>query len=184
MTRTVLTVGHGTASQDELTALLVGADVGSIVDVRRFPGSRRHPHAAREAMEVWLPAAGVDYRWEQRLGGRRRLPRGDDSDAWWQVEAFRAYASYTRTAEFAAAVRDLLAEVDARPEGSVAVMCSESLWWRCHRRLVSDVLVLLHDVRIVHLAHDGRLSDHRPSAGARVTAAGLRYDADDGSGAG
>lgn len=76
MTGPVLTFGHGAAGQDELTALVQQAEIGLVVDVRRFPGSRRHPHAARDEMQVWLPAAGVGYRWEPRLGGRRRLERG------------------------------------------------------------------------------------------------------------
>lgn len=174
----MLTVGHGTATREELTELLLGASIGLVVDVRRFPGSRRHPHVATDQLEQWLPAAGVDYRWESRLGGRRRVPaEARDADPWWRVEAFRAYAAHTRTDEFRDAMGDLLAEVAARPRGRpVAIMCSESLWWRCHRRLVSDVAVLLHDQPVHHLGHDGRLTDHDPAAGARVTPDGLRYD--------
>lgn len=175
MTAQVLTFGHGTASQAELVATLRQADVTRLVDVRRFPGSRRHPHVAREAMELWLPVEGVHYQWEPRLGGRRSLDRADAPDSWWQVDAFRAYAAYARTDEFRDAVDDLVAGLTTTT-GETAVMCSESLWWRCHRRLVSDVLVLLHGVPVRHLGHDGRLSDHRPSAGARVAGDGLRYD--------
>lgn len=170
----LLTFGHGTLAQDEIVAALQGAAVERLVDVRRFPGSRRHPHVAHDELEKWLPAAGVAYRWEPRLGGRRRTdPAEADVDPWWQVEAFRAYAAHTRTEDFRAALDDLLADaVGAR----TAVMCSETVWWRCHRRLISDVVVLLHDVRVLHLGHDGRLSAHRPSAGARPTARGLVYD--------
>ncbi len=173
----MLTVGHGTATREELTELLTGAGVDLIVDVRRFPGSRRHPHVATEQLEQWLPAAGVSYRWEPRLGGRRRVPPDErDADPWWRVEAFRAYAAYTRTGEFREALGALLAEVSARPDASTAVMCSESLWWRCHRRLIADTAVLLHDVSVQHLGHDGRRTEHVPAAGARVTPDGLRYD--------
>jgi uncharacterized protein (DUF488 family) len=168
----VLSFGHGTATQDELVELLQGAGVELVVDVRRFPGSRRHPHVATDELAHWLPAADIGYRWEPLLGGRRRLPAGEASlDPWWQVEAFRAYAAYTREPEFAAALDDLLHE-----EATTAIMCSESLWWRCHRRLVSDVLVLVHSVPVEHLGHDGRRTAHKPSAGARVTDAGLVYD--------
>lgn len=171
------TIGHGNASQDELVQLLTGAGIGLVVDVRRFPGSRRHPHVARDELAGWLPAAGIDYRWEPRLGGRRRVPPADrEADPWWRVEAFRAYAAHTRTDEFRAGVDELLADVRRRPDGAVAIMCSESLWWRCHRRLVSDVLVLLHSAEVCHLAHDGRTSTHVPAGGARVTEDGLRYD--------
>ncbi len=150
-----------------------------IVDVRRFPGSRRNPHFARNELEQWLPAAGVGYRWEPRLGGRRRVPAEErDADPWWRVEAFAAYAAHTRTEEFGAGMADLLAGVAAMP-GQIAVMCSESLWWRCHRRLVADVAVLLHDVSVGHLGHDAKLTDHVPAAGARVTPEGLRYDGEE-----
>lgn len=143
-----------------------------VVDVRRFPGSRRHPHVARAELERWLPDAGLGYRWEPRLGGRRSVEAGSP-DVWWQVAAFRAYAGYTRTEEFRAGFAALLAEAAA---DRVAVMCSEAVWWRCHRRLLSDVAVLLHDVPVLHLGHDGRLTAHPPSAGARRTDAGLVYD--------
>ena len=172
---TVLTFGHGTAPRDELCDLLPAAGVRRVVDVRRFPGSRRHPHVATTELEQWLPAMGIGYRWDQRLGGRRALPaQAEPTDPWWRVEAFRAYAAHTRTPEFRSAITDLLAEAAATP--GTAVMCSESLWWRCHRRLIADVLVLLHSVDVAHLGHGGRLTAHPPAAGARISAAGLVYD--------
>ncbi|MDP9821435.1 DUF488 domain-containing protein [Nocardioides massiliensis] len=174
----LVTFGHGTADGDELAALLTTADVGYVVDVRRFPGSRRNPTVARDALEQTLPAAGVDYRWEQRLGGRRRVAAEEQEvDRWWRVEAFRAYAAHTRSDEFGEAMAELLVQVRKRP-AATAVMCSESLWWRCHRRLISDVAVLVHDVGVDHLGHDGRLTPHRPADGARVTERGLVYDRD------
>jgi uncharacterized protein (DUF488 family) len=168
------TFGHGTLPQDDIVALLRDAGVQQLVDVRRFPGSRRHPHVARDELERWLPEAGVAYRWEPRLGGRRRTdPAQSEVDVWWQVEAFRAYAAYTRTDDFRTALTELLTGTG---QSRTAVMCSETVWWRCHRRLISDVAVLLHGVDVQHLGHDGRLSPHRPAAGARVTADGLVYD--------
>jgi uncharacterized protein (DUF488 family) len=177
----LLTVGHGTAGRRELELLLTGVEAGLLVDVRRFPGSRRNPDVSREALAAWLPEAGIAYRWDERLGGRRRVPAGDrdgDGDRWWRVESFRAYAAHTRTPEFRAAVDDLLVDLDAVAPARTLIMCSESLWWRCHRRLISDVVLLLHDRRVEHLGHDGRTTAHRPSEGARVTPDGLRYDAD------
>ena len=163
----LLTVGHGRLDADELLALLRGAGVESLVDVRRFPASRRHPTLARENLETVLPAGGVGYRWEERLGGRRRLPEDDTQDPWWQVDAFRAYAAHTRTDEF----RDALAEVLA-DERRTAVMCSESVWWRCHRRLVADVASVGHGREVLHLMPDGSLRPHRPAEGARPVADG------------
>jgi uncharacterized protein (DUF488 family) len=172
----LLTFGHGTATQEQLSELLLAAEVRLVVDVRRFPGSRRHPHVATDELAQWLPAAGVGYRWEPRLGGRRRVPPEEaGADPWWRVEAFRAYAAYTRTDEFRAGMAELLAELTADGAG-VAVMCSESLWWRCHRRLISDVAVLLHQRPVLHLGHDGRLTEHVPAEGARIAPDGLHYD--------
>jgi uncharacterized protein (DUF488 family) len=167
----LLTVGHGRSGPEELPALLVGADVELVVDIRRFPGSRASPHLARDALAEALPRHGLAYRWEERLGGRRSLPRDVPSpDTWWTVAAFRAYAGYTRTPEFQAALCDVLADA-ARVR--VAVMCSESVWWRCHRRLVADVAVLGHGVDVRHLMPDGSVRPHTPAAGARVGPDGL-----------
>jgi uncharacterized protein (DUF488 family) len=162
----LLTVGHGPEDRDRLGARLSGAGITSLVDVRRFPGSRNNPDVRREELAVWLPAAGIGYRWEERLGGRRRLPSDEPvADAWWTVAQFAAYAAHTRTPEFGAALDDLLAEAAT---ATVAVMCSESVWWRCHRRLIADVAVLGRAVPVSHLMPDGRLTPHRPSAGAVV----------------
>jgi uncharacterized protein (DUF488 family) len=160
----LLTVGHGPDDRNRLGARLTDAGVASLVDIRRFPGSRNNPDVGREALETWLPEVGVSYRWEERLGGRRRLPPGEPvADGWWTVAQFAAYAAHTRTPEFTAALDEVLAEASAT---AVAVMCSESVWWRCHRRLVADVAVLGRGVPATHLMPDGRLTAHRPSEGA------------------
>ncbi|GAA1624741.1 DUF488 domain-containing protein [Georgenia ruanii] len=162
----LLTVGHGRLDRPALVALLRGASVAEVVDVRRFPGSRANPDVRREALEAWLPAAGIGYRWEDRLGGRRHLRRADPApDTWWDVDAFRAYAAWTRTADFRAALADLLAEAAQR---RVAIMCSETVWWRCHRRLICDVAVLAHGVEVWHLMPDGARRAHVVAAGARL----------------
>ena len=160
----LLTVGHGPQDRAALGNRLTSADVGRIVDVRRFPGSRNNPAVDRESLEEWLPLLGIGYRWEERLGGRRRLPRGEPvEDGWWTVPQFAAYAAHTRTPEFGAALDEVLAEA---ARSTVAVMCSESVWWRCHRRLIADVAVLARGVPVTHLMPDGRLVPHRPSDGA------------------
>lgn len=170
----LLTVGHGTASPEVLLALLASANIELVVDVRRYPGSRRNPALGREAMSSWMPAGGVEYQWEPLLGGRRRLPAGHDDalDSWWRVPAFRAYAAYMRTEEFRAGLAGVLGRVE---DAVTAIMCSESLWWRCHRRLVSDAAVLLHDRPVSHLGHDGGLTEHVPPAAARVVGDELYY---------
>jgi uncharacterized protein (DUF488 family) len=172
--RGLLTVGHGTLGQAQLVDLLREAGVQQVVDVRRFPGSRRHPHVAREALQRSLPEAGVGYRWEERLGGRRSVPAGSP-DLALRNAAFRGYAGHMRSGEFAAAVDDLLAGA-ARER--TAVMCSESVWWRCHRRLVADFVALARGLPVEHLMHDRRLHPHRPTDGVRLAPDGLLvYDA-------
>ena len=166
----LLTVGHGPQRREALGARLATAGVGLVVDVRRFPASRNNPDVAREALEEWLPALGIGYRWDDRLGGRRRLPPGAPVvDDWWTVDQFAAYAAHTRTPVFTAALDQVLAEAAT---ATVAVMCSESVWWRCHRRLIADVAVLGRGVPVTHLMPDGRLTPHRPSEGAVIGADG------------
>lgn len=166
----LLTVGHGTDGRDRLGARLADGGVELVVDVRRFPGSRTHPDVGQEALATWLPELGIRYRWEERLGGRRRLPAGEPVvDSWWTVAQFAAYAAHTRTPDFAAALDVVLAEAAERP---VAVMCSEYVWWRCHRRLIADVAVLAHGVEVHHLMPDGRLVTHTPAEGAQLGADG------------
>lgn len=168
----LITLGHGRLDRDELTALLLGAGIERLVDVRRFPGSRANNAAARGQVEEICEAGGIDYRWEERLGGRRRLTKEQDAaspDLWWRVAAFRAYAAWTREPEFRAATTDLLADIDA---ARTAVMCSESVWWRCHRRIIADVAMLEAGAEGMHLMHDGRLQPAEPSEGARLGADG------------
>ena len=166
----LLTVGHGPQGREALGSRLATAGVQVVADVRRFPGSRNNPDVAREALEQWLPAIGIRYRWDERLGGRRRLAPGEPiADSWWTVAQFAAYAAHTRTTEFAEALDGVLAEADA---ATVTMMCSESVWWRCHRRLIADVAVLARGVEVTHLMPDGRLTPHRPSEGAVLSADG------------
>lgn len=164
----MLTVGHGRLDRGELGPLLSGAGVVRLVDIRRFPGSRANPAVARDVMPQWLPEHGIAYEWEERLGGRRRLPAGEDEaegpvDSWWRVKQFAAYAAHTRTPEFTAGLDEVLAG-----PAPVAMMCSEAVWWRCHRRLVADVVVLACGGSVGHLMHDGRVVEHTPAEGARL----------------
>jgi uncharacterized protein (DUF488 family) len=167
-----MTIGHGTIPADEFARLVTEAGVELVVDVRSFPASRRHPQFRREAMERWLPDAGVGYRWEPRLGGRRK-PRPDSPHGALRVPAFRGYADHMETSGFAAALDEVLADADRR---RTAVMCAESVWWRCHRRLLADAAVLLRGVDVEHLFHDGRVAPHRPTPEARVEGQRVVYD--------
>ncbi len=165
----VLTFGHGTATKDAVVALLHRAGVGAVVDVRTAPGSRRNPDMARTELQRWLPERDIDYRWDKRLGGFRKVPP-DSPDWMWKNHSFRAYAAHMRTPDFTAAVGDLL---DQAVHERTAIMCAESLWWRCHRRLIADFLQLARGIDVRHLMHDATSTPHRPVAGARVREDGL-----------
>ena len=169
---TVRTVGHGTISAEEFASLLAGAYVDRVVDVRSFPGSRHNPQFGREEMERWVPMAGIGYVWMRDLGGRRR-PVSESKHVALRNDAFRAYADYMETPAFLAGIEELL---ELAKGDSPAVMCSESLWWRCHRRLIADHLVLVRGVDVVHLLHDGRSSPHVPTEGVRLAHDTLVYD--------
>ena len=165
----LITFGHGTASADRIAELLLSAGVSALADVRIAPGSRRNPQVARAALERWLPSRGISYRWEQPLGGFRR-PTPDSPDVAWREQAFRGYAGHMRRPEFLAAIDDVLAQAATQ---RLAVMCSESLWWRCHRRLIADFAEIARGVPVRHLMHDGRLAAHRLSPGLRLREDGL-----------
>jgi len=170
----LLTFGHGTATAGQMAELLRDAGVAVLIDVRTAPGSRRHPHVARAELERWLPEAGLAYRWEKRLGGFRKPDPGSPDTAW-REDMFRGYAAHMRTGAFAAAVDEVLAQAAA---DCTAVMCAESLWWRCHRRLLADFVVAARGVAVQHLLHDGRTEAHRLSPGLRRREDGLLvYDA-------
>jgi uncharacterized protein (DUF488 family) len=170
----LLTFGHGTATAMRMTELLRGAGVAVLVDVRTAPGSRRHPHVARAELERWLPEAGISYRWDKRLGGFRKATP-DSPDTAWREDMFRGYAAHMRTEDFQAAMDEVLTQADADP---TVVMCAESLWWRCHRRLLADFAVASRGVPVRHLLHDGRIEEHRLSPGLRRRDDGLLvYDA-------
>ena len=165
----LVTFGHGTADEERIAGLLRGAGVAAVVDIRTAPGSRRHPHVARAELERWLPEHGIGYRWDKRLGGFRRAAP-DSPDTAWREPMFRGYAAHMRQPGFLAALDEVLDQASAR---RTAVMCSESVWWRCHRRLVADFTELARRVPVRHLMHDGRLMEHRLSEGVRLREDGL-----------
>ena len=119
-----------------------------VADVRRFPASRRHPHFSRESLEPALAARSVDYCWLPALGGRR-APRADSANTGWRVAAFRGYADYMETPEFADALADLVELARSR---RTAIMCAESLWWQCHRRLIADALLVFRVRMALYIA--------------------------------
>ena len=157
----VRTIGHGTRSTDELAALLRQADVTTLIDVRRYPLGRRQPHLSREALAEALPALGIGYEWwGEALGGRRAPSPGAVARTGWRNPAFAGYAEYMASPEFGDALAAL--EERVRAGEAVAIMCAETVWWRCHRRLIADALVR-DGIEVEHLIDSVPGRPHRPS---------------------
>jgi uncharacterized protein (DUF488 family) len=150
-------VGHGARSTDELVAVVRDGGVARVIDVRRFPGSRRHPQFGREALAVDLPRLGLSYEWwGEELGGRRR-PADPTRHPEWRDPGFRGFADYMDTEAFRAALDRLLTAAASGP--LLAIMCAETLWWRCHRRLIADAAVAA-GAEVRHLLAIGKIQPH------------------------
>jgi uncharacterized protein (DUF488 family) len=149
----VHTIGHGTRPAKELVATLLEAGVETLVDVRRFPGSRRNPQFGRAALEAMLAAAGIAYRHAEELGGRLVGEPGEERFACIRVAAFRSYAARMGTQRW----QDALAASLSEP--SPCLMCAETLWVRCHRRLIAEAIAA-RGHQVVHLLAPGRAEAH------------------------
>src|SRR5262249_25646640 len=136
MADAVWTIGHSTRTLESFSGLLVENEIEAVADVRRYPGSRRWPHFARESLAGALEERGLVYLWLPELGGRR-APRADSTNTAWRSTAFRGYADYMATEAFAGGLERL---VNLACGLRTAVMCAEAVWWRCHRGLIADVL--------------------------------------------
>ena len=170
--QTIRTVGHGTLEVQAFADLLHGAGLATVVDIRRFPGSRRYPQFGSDAMRGWLADAGLGYEWCETLGGRRTAASDSPNVALRNLQ-FRGYADHMATPAFAAGVAELMA---VARRGPATVMCAESVWWRCHRRLLADHLVLVEHIEVEHLFHDGRMVGHVATPEARVVGGHVVYD--------
>lgn len=173
---TVFTIGHSTRSTDELVALLREHGVRRLVDIRRYPASRRHPHFAAGPLGRALEAAGISYRHEPDMGGRRR-GREDSPNTAWRSAGFRAFADHMTTPVFANALVRLEREA---AEARTALLCAEAVPWRCHRQLVADLLVA-RGSSVLHILGRGHTAPHRLHEAARLRPDGtLVYRADEG----
>lgn len=168
---TVLTVGHGARGREEFLGLLEGAGVERLVDVRTAPGSRKHPHFGKDVLEAALEDRGIAYAWRRDMGGWRK-PRPDSRHTALRSDGFRGYADHMETEEFRAAFRWL---VQTSSDIRTAVMCAESLWWRCHRSMLADALVA-GGCEVCHLMPDGDLAPHRLRPFVRVEDGRPVYD--------
>lgn len=170
----VWTVGHSTHALDAFVALLAAQGIEQVADIRTVPRSRRHPQFHADALAQDLPVHGLGYVHLARLGGWRRTDPGSPNGAW-RNRSFRGYADYALGEEFAQGIAELRRLAAARP---TAIMCAEALWWRCHRRLVADRLVVGGD-EVLHLGARGHASAHTLTPFAVVGAGGrITYPAD------
>jgi uncharacterized protein (DUF488 family) len=164
------TIGHGTVELDAFLTFLLDANLSAQVDVRRFPGSRRHPQFAAASLERALARAGIAYSHAAALGGRRR-PCADSSNIGLRNEAFRGYADWMRGDAFRSALAKLLS---LAAQQRTVVMCAETPWWKCHRRLIADAAVLLHGATVMHLI-SGKASPHVLTSGVVTVGDRLLY---------
>ncbi|MBA2302265.1 MAG: DUF488 domain-containing protein [Acidobacteria bacterium] len=162
MREPIYTVGHSTLAAEAFVKLLQGHAVRQLADVRLIPKSGRYPHFAREALAHLLASRGITYRHFEDLGGRRK-PRPDSVNTAWRVEAFRGYADYMRTDPFRRASEGLLTFAEGN---RTAIMCAEAVWWQCHRRLLSDSL-MVRGIPVLHILSSAAPKAHELSEFAR-----------------
>jgi uncharacterized protein (DUF488 family) len=169
---TLFTIGHSTHPFETFLGLLGATQIALLVDVRSYPSSRRWPQFNQNELQRSLEEAGIGYRWFPALGGRRHSKRVDSPHHAWQHPAFRSYADYTETPAFAAGLEEL---IRAALEMRTAIMCSEGLWWRCHRRIIADHLTI-RGCEVTHIMPDGKLTTHALPEFANVTGNRIVYD--------
>ena len=167
---TVWTAGHSTRSGEEFVEILKAHGVQVLVDVRSYPGSRRYPQFNRAALSESLAEAGIEYRHEPRLGGRR-APRADSHNTAWRNPQFRGYADHMETEVFRKGVEDLL---ELARDARVAVMCAEAVWWRCHRGLLADYLKATGHT-VIHIIDERKTEEHPFTPAARIVDGQLSY---------
>jgi len=167
---TLWTIGHSTRPLDVFLELLRAHRIEALADVRRFPASRKYPHFNEDALRRSLAQDGVEYVALPELGGRRK-PRPDSHNTVWRNESFRGYADYMETGEFTAGI-DRLLEVAHRKR--TAIMCSEAVWWRCHRSLIADYLKT-EGIAVLHIVDASKSEPHPYTSAARITGGRLSY---------
>jgi uncharacterized protein (DUF488 family) len=164
------TVGHSTRPAEEFGQLLLAHNIKTLVDVRSFPGSRRYPQFNKNALADFLQTIKIDYVHAPKLGGRRK-PSARSHNTAWKNASFRAYADYMETEEFKEGISDL---ISIEKSGPTAIMCAESLWWRCHRSLISDYLKS-HGATVVHILDEKKTEVHPFTSAARIVDGELSY---------
>ena len=170
MQKIIYTIGHSTRTLDEFYELLQSCSIATLADVRSYPGSRRYPHFNKENLALELPAKGISYLHIQRLGGRRKaLPESKNTA--WKNEAFRGYADYMEREEFTMGIRELEKAAYGNP---TAFMCSEAVWWRCHRSMIADYLKV-NGWKVLHILSNKKVEEHPYTSAAAIVNGTLSY---------
>ncbi|HYK45515.1 MAG TPA: DUF488 domain-containing protein [Parafilimonas sp.] len=172
--KVIWTIGHSTRTLDHFISMLQSFSIETVADIRSFPGSKRYPHFNKEALQTSLPASGIKYIHIQTLGGRRRVDRHSKNTAW-KHPAFRGYADYMETDDFKKGI-DELEEIASK--NRTAYMCSEAVWWRCHRSLVSDYLKINGWI-VYHIMEAGKKEEHPYTKPAKIVNGKLSYESND-----
>lgn len=168
---TVWTIGHSTRAVSDFIQILKANQIGTLVDVRSFPGSRRFPQFNNLQLSESLAGAGITYHHGPKLGGRRR-PSAESKNTAWRNASFRAYADHMETVEFKQGIEKLR---ELARERRTAIMCAEALWWRCHRSLIADYLKALGST-VIHLLDEKKTEIHPYTAVARIVQGQLSYE--------
>lgn len=168
--KTVWTIGHSTHSLDELVAMLHSFNIETVVDIRSYPRSRKFSQFNKEALELSLPENNIEYIHLKKLGGRRKV-NPESKNTTWRHAAFRGYADYMESESFAEGIKELIV---IALEKRTAYMCSEAVWWRCHRSMVSDYLKA-HGWDVQHIMGVNKASEHPYTQPARIVAGELTY---------
>jgi uncharacterized protein (DUF488 family) len=166
----IWTIGHSTRELEEFLAVLQQFRIEAVVDVRRFPGSRRYPHFGRDSLSVALRTQAIEYRWLSELGGRRHASPGSPNTAW-RNAAFRGYADHMGGREFAQGFERLLGTAGV---SRTVIMCAEALWWRCHRALIADALCV-RGVAVMHILDAEHETPHPMTSAASIVGGELSY---------
>ena len=168
--KTIWTIGHSTHPFEEFVSLLVAYEIEHLIDVRRFPGSKRFPQYNQELLLTALLKYNIQYTHLESLGGRRN-PKPDSVNTAWRVKGFRGYADYMETEAFKAGVKEL----ESLATGSrSAFMCSEAVWWSCHRSLISDYLKV-NGWEVIHIMSKEKAQEHPYTRAATVIEGKLNY---------
>jgi uncharacterized protein (DUF488 family) len=163
MPNPVHTIGHSNRPSPDFLALLRGSDIQAVRDVRRFPHSRLHPHFAGARLQESLEELGIEYEHVPALGGRRTpLPQAASPNGLWREAGFRGFADYALGEAFRGALVKLISEAERK---RLAILCSEAVWWRCHRRIISDYL-LAAGLEVMHILGPGRIEPAGLTPGA------------------